>query len=274
VVALSPLPWSTRMLCLRRSTSAGGGARAGSGSPPRSSGRAAGSRGPHRSGPAQGGARTGRARRCRLRPAAARAAIPWHARMPDVAFDQESYWVVAGTAAPVIALANVVVTQDVLATGAFFNRMADKVPDLDEYILKGLRRVYVSAVGSFLNLLAQTSVLVRALNMLETRTDVPRGSLFITSTSEAYGILVLGCLAYLSARIRAIRELVEETLRERDMPPRPAPLVSKAGSPARRVRPSGSPARRVRPSWQRSRGPERERRAPGSQLRPNRVRPR
>jgi hypothetical protein len=90
--------------------------------------------------------------------------------MPDMAFGQESYWVVVGTAAPVIALANVVVGQDGLASAAFFNRMDAIVPpDLDPYISKGRRRAYISAFLSWLNLFAQTTVLSQALLVLSTR---------------------------------------------------------------------------------------------------------
>jgi hypothetical protein len=154
----------------------------------------------------------------------------------------ESFWIVAGTAAPIIALANVVVLGPAAAKRPF--RIIG--PPGITIVPRGIpfRRNWnalVVATTSTANLTGQALVLLAALVTLNYGNDTAPASLWvmvIVLFSEVYGLLLLAGLTVLSATARNWQDLPEKK-------------TEIHRRPRRRAVP---PARVARPSWQRRRG--------------------
>ena len=128
------------------------------------------------------------------------------ARLAAVALSESArdFWVVAGTAAPIIALANQIVISDSLGLGPVFRstRRGPSSGVRDQSAEGALLLVGIFSV-SYINAAAQASVLLTALLSLA----YPGSSDFVPLTLvppiEVFGLLAVMSTAVFSGRVRA-----------------------------------------------------------------------
>lgn len=156
----------------------------------------------------------------------------------------EAFWVVAGTAAPVIALATVVTIGDGAASARFFTRLAASSTGSSRSDALASQGDAVLNLGlSFATLIAQATILILALVKIYYRSGPDLVQLWTAVSLEGYSVVVLVLVTLLTARTRESRSDLERRTQAR------------TSAPGRRPRPRPS-AQHSRPAWQRHRRPK------------------
>jgi hypothetical protein len=160
--------------------------------------------------------------------------------MRRVAYN-EAFWVITGTAAPVVALATVLAAGDAGASARFFRRLvaSSSGPRL-RAAQASLNDAQLNLGLGFISLADQTLLLFNALLRVYYRSGPDWVFAWGAAFLEAYSLAVLVVLTLATGRAQESRSSLEGSPQGR------------ANAPVHRPK-AGAPARRVRPSWQHQR---------------------